>query len=487
MGLKCSALCVFAVSCLLFSGCGDSSSEGEQENHGNGNTPCEGCGEQNHENNDEHKCDDCIVDLAFQVPIPDAEGTDAQCSNQSNDFHTIDKYGNESTWFDCNNHQCTQSPLVQVCDVLENTDEKCSDNADNGIASNSNDVSVHKNFSGRYNNLVDCKDPSCFKNPRITVCANEAPKYEFGAECHDDLDNDGDGLKDCEDPDCLHARASACDLGTRKRVLFDNAHHQVAGGVDWIVDVTGRHPFPSYPDTENAWHGSLSSFGRDLLVSGNYIVETLIQNRTLSYGRETEVQDLKNYDIVVIVEPSSSFSDEEVSAIHEFVKAGGGVLFVADHASADRDGNGVDAVIAINSLLARLPGATSKEENPFGFYVLNGSFTKNSETVVASGADAHPVIDGANGKVVSTGMYGAAGFAVTDSAKVTPLLTEKSSTEAFAIAVTYEKGKIVAIGDSAIMGDGTNHLGLTLDTENGYIDTVHQNRALFLNAIDWLR
>ena len=460
---------------LLMVGCDDSEQDKAPGQEGSGG---------NEQGN--HTCSSCIVDLGFQVPIPDAEGTDAQCSNQLNDFHTMNN-GVESDWFDCHNHQCTQSPLVWVCDTLENTDAKCSDGVDNAIAASSTSVSVHKNNAGRPNGLKDCADPSCFKNPRVTVCPDEAPKYELGAACHDGIDNDGDGVKDCEDPDCLHTGASECDRGVRSRVLFDNAHHQVAGGVDWIIDVTGRHPFPSVPSREDAWHGLLSSFGRDLLASGNYVVETLIQDRALSYDKASAVQDLKHYDIAVIVEPSSAFTDEEVKALYEFVKDGGGVLLVADHAGADRDGNGEDAVTAINGLLSRLPGATSVSDNPFGFHVLAGSFTKSGTTVAVEGANAHPVIVGANGTVETTGMYGAAGFAVDDASKVTTLLTEKSSDEAFAIAVTYEKGRIVAIGDSSIIGDGTNFLGMSLNTENGYVDQTHDNRVLFLNAMDWLR
>jgi hypothetical protein len=45
----------------------------------------------------------------------------------------------------------------------------------------------------------------------------------------------------------------------------------------------------------------------------------------------------------------------------------------------------------------------------------------------------------------------------------------------------------VAIGDSSIIGDGTNFLGMSLNTENGYVDQTHDNRVLFLNAMDWLR
>ena len=421
-----------------------------------------------------------VVDLAFQAPMPDAESTDELCSNNLNDFHTQNKDGSESNWFDCKNYQCAQNPIVHVCGFLENTDEACSDGIDNP-----NGSGTHQNFRG-LNSLIDCKDPSCFKNPTITVCQDEAPKYEMGAECADGLDNDGDGLADCKDPDCLHAGVSCCDLDGKVRILFDNAHHQIAGAVDWIVDITGRHPFPSMPKNENEWHGSLSAFAFDLIQSSKYVLETLPQNRSLSYGNASEIQDLANYRILVLTEPSSSFSDTEVKAIYDFVMNGGGLLFVGNHEGADRDGNGVDSVIAMNSLLSRLPGASSETNNPFGFYVLPGAYGNNTQSAVVAGAENHPIIQGSHGTVEHTGMYSSAGFDMIDATIVQSLLAEKQGTEPFAIAAQIGKGRIVAVGDSAIIGDGTNFLGLTLNTENGYIDENLQNRAFFLNAIDWL-
>ncbi len=422
-----------------------------------------------------------FADLGLQAPVPDSESTDAQCSNGLNDFHTVNKDGSESNWLDCRNNQCNHSPLVQVCHATENSDAACSDGVDN-ITGNG----LHNNFKNRFNGLVDCEDPSCFKNWRVTVCEDQAPRWELGEECNDGIDNDQDGVSDCDDPDCLHAGMSSCPLNGRVRVLFDNAHHQMAGAVDWIIDVTGRHPYPSLPQNENEWHGSLSAFAKDLIDSGHYIVETLPQDRKLTWQDASSLQDLSDYQILVLPEPSSSFTHEEASAVYEFVKQGGAVLMVADHGGADRDGNAVDAVIALNGLFAEISPTGHKEDNPFGFYVLEGRFTQNSTTKVAGGAENHPVISGANGNIVSTGLYGAAEFKITDEAKVQPLLTEKSSTTPFALAASVELGRVVALADSAIIGDGTNFLGLTLTNENGYIDAQLQNRAFLLNAMDWL-
>ncbi|MBQ8036491.1 MAG: hypothetical protein IJ268_05800 [Proteobacteria bacterium] len=490
--LSCSADCKFnTATCGTSAGsCGDKVKNGSEQCDGEdfGDATCAsidpakpygrlGC------------TDDCKIsaifcgkaDLGLQAPMPDAESTDAQCSNGINDFHTQNKDGTESTWFDCDNNQCNHSPLVQYCHGTENSDRTCSDNIDN-----QNGSALHKNFRNKTNELTDCADPSCFKNWRVTVCAAQAPRWELGADCTDGQDNDGDGLADCEDPDCLHAGASQCVFpAAMKRILFDNAHHEIAGAVDWILDITGRHPYPSMPQKENDWHGSLSSFGRDLLMTGDYIVETLPEDRAFTYNDSQNPQDLANYSILVVPEPSSAISPAEAKAIYEFVKNGGGLLLVADHEGADRDGNGYDSVRAINEMLAAMPEATAKEANPFGFYVLPGSFTKNSTTVVADGAEPGIVTNRA-GALKSTGMYGAAGFQIIDPAKAKALLHEANSAEAFAVSATFGSGRIVAIGDSAIIGDGTNYLGLRLTSENGYIDTRLDNRILLLNAIDWL-
>lgn len=54
--------------------------------------------------------------------------------------------------------------------------------------------------------LTDCDDPDCSDDPAGGV----AKICTFEHACHDGADNDGDGLKDCADPDC--AKAPACTL-----------------------------------------------------------------------------------------------------------------------------------------------------------------------------------------------------------------------------------------------------------------------------------
>lgn len=412
-------------------------------------------------------------DLGLQAPYADVEQTDALCSDGQNNFNTVDKNGNISSWFDCKNDACRHSPIVQVCQTQENTNASCSDNIDNPTTSNMQSV-----FANKTNGLTDCQDPSCYKNWRVTVCNDVAPQWELGDDCKDGSDNDGDTLIDCNDPDCLHA-GSPCSLDGRARVLFDNAHHQIAGTIDWIVDVTGRHPYPSKPANENDWHGSLSMLGKDLLDSGNYIIETLPQDRSFTYKDQTKPQDLSQYQILVSVEPSVKYKAEEIQAIHDFVKEGGALLLFADHKGADRDANNVDAIDAINDMLSKLPGATAKESNPFGFYALESSDMKNETASPAPSAIATLVKD-----ISKTDSFAGTAFEIIDTSKVSPIMITDNTKLNYAVAVQYEKGRIVAVGDSSISGDGTNYLGITL-SKAGY--KQHDNRIFLLNVFEWLR
>lgn len=414
------------------------------------------------------------ADAGLQSSIPDAESTDALCSNGKNDFNTVDKNGNISKWFDCENFWCTEFPLVQICTTLENTDALCADGLDNPMKPR--DSSTQLNGNG----LTDCLDPSCFKNPRITVCETEHPvRWELGSDCTDGKDNDADGLVDCDDLDCLHV-GNPCPLNGKKRILFDNAHHQTAGAADWIIDVTGRHPFPTIPNSEDDWHGAYSAFGKALIDTKQYILETLPQNRSLSYGTD-EVQDLKNYSLLVIPEPSVNLSPNEIQALIAFLEKGGALLYLADHAGADRDGNTWDAVGVFNDIVQK--AGLAGGQNPFGATALLNSSREPRDASIASGQENHTVIKGPHGTVSNVASFGGTAFEITDTQNVSPLLIVDE--KAYAIAVSYKKGKIFAIGDSAIAADKTDSLGATLQ-HNGYHDPNYQHAALLLNAVAWL-
>lgn len=415
--------------------------------------------------------------------VPGAESTDEQCGNGLDD--------DESGYADCDDFWCSGTATVQVCGTLENTDALCSDGLDNP------ESPTGKSYS---DGLVDCADPDCLKSPRVTACAHLNPRqWESGEGCGDGLDNDRDGLADCDDPDCWVA-GTRCSLNGRTRVLFDNAHRQRAGNADWVVDISGRLPWPSVPKVESDWSGALSSMGKALFDSGRYTVETLTPHETLSYGIEA-AQDLRNYGVLVIAEPSVNFTESEARAVEAFVHAGGGLLMVADHFESDRDGNGWDSVQAFNDLFTRV-SAEGLGDNPFGFSVVEVGYEaskaieqKNGGEAVtlAEGAAEHPVLAGVHGQVARVGMFKGGLFAIHDAKKVRALVhalpigaAGYGAGSPFVVVSEPGAGRVVAIGDSAILNDGTDSHGRRDASSDAWNSTTEQNAALVLNAIEWL-
>jgi len=112
--------------------------------------------------------------------------------------------------------------------------------------------------------------------------------------------------------------ASGLYAAETKAVLFDNAHLQSIGNANWTTT------------------GGFSDFADTVKGMGYAVDENKNQKITLDY--------LKKYDAFVIPEPNIKFAPEEEQAIVEYVKGGGGLYMIADHAGADRNKEGWDAV-----------------------------------------------------------------------------------------------------------------------------------------------
>jgi hypothetical protein len=80
-----------------------------------------------------------------------------------------------------------EGPFQLNVEFVENPPEVCNDGIDNDG-----------------DHLTDCADPDCENAPNCFLCNNgKAPKPEMGqGRCSDGEDNDCDGLVDCADPDC---------------------------------------------------------------------------------------------------------------------------------------------------------------------------------------------------------------------------------------------------------------------------------------------
>ncbi len=137
-------------------------------------------------------------------------------------------------------------------------------------------------------------------------------------------------------------------------ILFDASHHEMAGNADWVVDADAwnlpltaystpackttnepnprRYPAPAQSGItsttpETFWAGGISSWGIDSAKAG-HTIETLPNGGRITYGDNTNVQDLSNYQLFIVVEPQTPLTSAEKSAILAFVNAGGG-LFMA--------------------------------------------------------------------------------------------------------------------------------------------------------------
>src|SRR5690349_6430157 len=131
------------------------------------------------------------------------------------------------------------------------------------------------------------------------------------------------------------------------RALFDNSHAETAGNADWEIDTDQPLPVPDQTTVTPAtprtyWLGAISSWGIDLVKRG-YQVATLTSAYGISYGNGGNPYDLSNYDVFIVPEPNTRFTSAESTAIFNFVRDGGGLVAVSDHAGSDRNNDGFES------------------------------------------------------------------------------------------------------------------------------------------------
>ena len=96
----------------------------------------------------------------------------------------------------------------------------------------------------------------------------------------------------------------------RINAFFDNAHHQSVGNADWTIQ------------------GAYSDWAK-LLKKNGFIIKEITKRIT------KEV--IHNADVLILPEPNIPYTSEEKKAIFKWVKRGGGLFLISDHAGADRD------------------------------------------------------------------------------------------------------------------------------------------------------
>lgn len=271
--------------------------------------------------------------------------------------------------------------------------------------------------------------------------------------------------------------AGTADAGARTIwVLFDAAHKNAVGNANWVLDSQAPAPAPLHPTVETQWSGGISSWGFDLHATGRYEVRQLPVGITLTFGGGGP-GDLGAFDVFVTDEPEEPFTAGEQAALLQFVEAGRGILFVADHAGAKRCTTCTEAWRVINAVLVTGSFADTLgvhlDGNTIGQSGLNG-------TVTGSAHAAH----------FAAGPFGTAselsfhsGSSVSASANAAAsVVVAAGGVGMMAASVLPSGGRVVVLGDSSPTDDGTcGSCGARL--YDGWAEVSNAN--FILNATAW--
>ncbi|PKF63146.1 hypothetical protein CW745_03530 [Psychromonas sp. psych-6C06] len=141
----------------------------------------------------------------------------------------------------------------------------------------------------------------------------------------------------------IPVKVPSANTDNGKIVLFDTSHGGVEGNADWVID------------------GAFSDFA-DALVEEGYQVQEyrgidLNNDGAIRYfdSKSTNqneaiitYQGISHADVFVLAETNRPFTQGEQQALEQFVAAGKGIFFIADHYDADRNLNTWDATEVFN-------------------------------------------------------------------------------------------------------------------------------------------
>ncbi len=274
----------------------------------------------------------------------------------------------------------------------------------------------------------------------------------------------------------------------QKKFLFDNTKAETAGNADWVIDedngLAKRLPTPPQENinssaSDNYWTGALSSWGIALVRLKQH-AETLQENGHITYGNANNTQDLSRYNVFIVDEPNIRFTDDEKTAIINFVKNGGGLFMISDHDHSDRNNDGWDSPAIWNDLM----NSNSVQKDPFGFYLYQTNISQRSSNITTA---KNPVTQGSQGNVSSLQFNNGATITLTSTvAKGLVWMNNfpQNNIRAMAAYSTFGKGRIVVIGDSSPADDGTGAKNNKL--YNGWNASGNDHSNFFMNASLWL-
>ena len=299
-------------------------------------------------------------------------------------------------------------------------------------------------------------------------------------------------------------------VSAQNKILFDATKAETAGNADWVIDsdlfnlsysggpasIGGNESNPQRVPTpaqsgitattpESYWKGALSAWAVDCVKKG-YTVETLPYNGQITYGNSSNVQDLSNYKLFIVVEPNIDFMASERTAIINFVNNGGRLFMISDHNISDRNGDGIDSPVILNNLMS----LNSVQVNPFGITFDNNNISVLTSNVATTTTD--PLLNGTYGNV--TQMKYSNGSTMTINTTQNPSVkavifntgaVTTGTTNVMCAYATFGSGKVVVVGDSSVPDDGSGDTGDSL--YDGYIaDAAGNHQKLLMNATVWL-
>jgi|GEM_PF-2691360 len=236
-------------------------------------------------------------------------------------------------------------------------------------------------------------------------------------------------------------------------ILFDNAHLQTAGNADWTIS----GGYSDFADAIRNLGYTVDQFGKD-------------DSRSVYHDSDPDItyDVLRKYKVYIVPEPNDPFTSKEQEAILKYIYDGGTVFFIADHAGADRNRNGWDAVEIFNGWQKGVHDVKSTEiyNDDFvaklGFRFQFDNRWQSPITDIERNSDI-----GQN--VSAIGAWGASSIVVL-SPTITVIARYKDGAP-YVVAGTYGAGAFVAIGDSSPFDDGTGTVGDKLyDGWNDYDD-----------------
>ena len=254
------------------------------------------------------------------------------------------------------------------------------------------------------------------------------------------------------------------------RVMFDEAHHN-------FHTTEGRYkPFV------------------DMLMNDGYRV---IRNRQ-SFSKTR----LDSFKILVIANAlgaeedddagadSSAFNDDEITAVHDWVKKGGALLLIADHAPF----GGAAAALASRFGVDMSKGYTFDPENAVAGSPTQLIFSRDNKLL-----GAHPILEGRNenerikllrsftgqslkGPEGSTGILNLANTAI-DRPTIAAETSVSATGRAQAVAFKFGKGRVLVQGEAAMLsaqvsGSQNHPMGMNVPGND--------DRQYALNLMHWL-